>query len=387
MERDAYREAGVDIDAAMRTKRGIREMVRSTFRPEVLSDIGAFGGLFKPDFSGIDDPVLVSSADGVGTKLKVAIMTGRHDTVGADLVNHCCNDILVMGARPLFFLDYLAYARHDDALVTAIISGLARACRENRCALVGGEMAELPDVYHPGEYDLAGVIVGVVGQGNIFDGSRVGEGDVILGLASSGLHTNGYTLARKLIFEMAGLSPDDLLPGAGRTVADELLAVHRSYGPSVIPLLSHHGLHAMAHITGGGLTGNINRVLLGTPDYALHNLGTPIGTPAYRHPDLCEAQVGDPSKHKSGTPHAHLDAVIDPDSWETLPIFRFLAETGSLSDRELYRTFNMGIGMTLVVARSVSEAISAALRAAGETVYRIGETVPGGGEVHIVRSR
>lgn len=346
MERDAYREAGVDIDGAMRTKRGIREMVRSTFRPEVLSDIGAFGGLFKPDFSGIEDPVLVSSADGVGTKLKVAIITGRHDTVGADLVNHCCNDILVMGARPLFFLDYLAYARHDDALVTAIISGLARACRENRCALMGGEMAELPGVYHPGEYDLAGVIVGVVGQRDILDGSRVGEGDVILGLASSGLHTNGYTLARKLIFEMAGLSPNGLLPGAGRTVADELLAVHRSYGPSVIPLLSHHGLHAMAHITGGGLTGNINRVL-----------------------------------------RAHLDAVIDPDSWETLPIFRFLAETGRLSDRELYRTFNMGIGMTLVVARSASEAISAALRAAGETVYLIGETIPGGGEVRIVRSR
>ena len=365
MERDAYREAGVDIDAAMRTKRGIREMVRSTFRPEVLSDIGAFGGLFKPDFSGIEDPVLVSSADGVGTKLKVAVMTGRHDTVGADLVNHSCNDILVMGARPLFFLDYLAYARHDDALVTAIISGLARACRENRCALVGGEMAELPDVYHPGEYDLAGVIVGVVAQRDILDSSRVREGDVILGLASSGLHTNGYTLARKLIFDTAGLSPDDLLPGTGRTVADQLLAVHRSYGPSVIPLLSHHGLHAMAHITGGGLTGNINRVLQGTP--------------AYRHPDLCEAQVGDP--------HAHLDAVIDPDSWETLPIFRFLAETGSLSDRELYRTFNMGIGMTLVVARSASEAISAALRAAGETVYRIGETVLGEGEVRIVRFR
>lgn len=346
MERDAYREAGVDIDAAMRTKRRIKEMVRSTFRPEVLSDIGAFGGLFKPDFSGIEDPVLVSSADGVGTKLKVAVMTGCHDTVGADLVNHCCNDILVMGARPLFFLDYLAYAKHDDALVTAVISGVSRACRENRCALIGGEMAELPDVYHPGEYDLAGVIVGVVAQGEIFDGSQVGEGDMILGLGSSGLHTNGYTLARKLIFETAGLSPDDLLPGSGRTVADELLAVHRSYGPSVIPLLPHHGLHAMAHITGGGFTGNINRAL-----------------------------------------PAHLDAVVDIAAWETPPVFRFLAETGRLSDRELYRTFNMGIGMVLLVDAAAADAIYGALVQAGESVRRIGSVVPGRREVRLVRSR
>ena len=204
MDHDAYKEAGVDIDAAMETKRHIRKLAQSTFRPEVLSDIGAFGGLFKPDFTVIKDPVLVSSADGVGTKLKVAVMTGRHDTVGADLVNHCCNDILVMGAVPLFFLDYLAYAKHDNALVQAVISGIAQACRENGCALIGGEMAELPDVYHPGEYDLAGVIVGVVGQGDILDGSRVSGGDVILGLASTGLHTNGYTLARKLLFRTAG---------------------------------------------------------------------------------------------------------------------------------------------------------------------------------------
>ena len=236
MKRDAYRDAGVDIDAAMQTKRGIKELVRSTFRPEVLSDIGAFGGLFKPDFSGIESPVLVSSADGVGTKLKVAIMTGRHDTVGADLVNHCVNDILVMGARPLFFLDYLAYSRHDDAVVTAVIAGLARGCRENGCSLVGGEMAELPDVYHPGEYDLAGVIIGVVGQHDILDGSRAKAGDRLLGLASTGLHTNGYSLARKIVFETANLKPQDTLPGSGRTVADELLAVHRSYGPAVQPL-------------------------------------------------------------------------------------------------------------------------------------------------------
>lgn len=343
MEQDAYREAGVDIEAASRTKRGIKELVRSTFRPEVLSDIGAFGGLFKPDFTGIEDPVLVSSADGVGTKLKVAIMTGRHNTIGADLVNHCCDDILVMGARPLFFLDYLAYAAHDDFVVTEVISGLARACRENRCALIGGEMAELPDVYHPGEYDLAGVIVGVVGQGKILDGSRVREGDVLLGLASSGLHTNGYSLARKLVFQTAGLRPEDILPGTGRTVADELLAVHRPYGPSVIPLLENQGLRAMAHITGGGFTGNIDRVL----------------------PDA-------------------LDAVVDLDAWEVPPLFQFLGRTGNLSDRELYRTFNMGIGMVLIVDPGEADVITGSLGRSGETVYRIGRIVSGNGEVRIV---
>jgi phosphoribosylformylglycinamidine cyclo-ligase len=346
LERDAYREAGVDIDAAMETKHHIRKLVRSTFRPEVLSDIGAFGGLFKPDFTGIKDPVLVSSADGVGTKLKVAVMAGRHDTVGADLVNHCCNDILVMGAVPLFFLDYLAYARHDNALVQAVISGMANACRENGCALIGGEMAELPDVYHPGEYDLAGVIVGVVGQGEILDGSRVSEGDVILGLASTGLHTNGYTLARKIVFQTAGLKPGDFLPGTGKTVADTMLAVHRSYGTSVIPLLHSRELHGMAHITGGGFTGNIDRTL---PE--------------------------------------HLDAVIDLDSWEVPPLFKFLTKTGNLSDTEAYRTFNMGIGMTLTVDPAEAERIAAFLKSKGESVYGIGKVVSGSRKVNLVHGK
>jgi phosphoribosylformylglycinamidine cyclo-ligase len=344
MERDAYRDAGVDIDAATQTKRKIKEMVRSTFRPEVLSDIGGFGGLFMPDFTGIEEPVLVSSADGVGTKLKVAVMTGRHDTVGADLVNHCCNDILVMGARPLFFLDYLAYSRHDDALVTAVIEGLSRACRENRCALIGGEMAELPDMYRPGEYDLAGVIVGVVGRKTILDRSRVRQGDVVLGLASTGLHTNGYSLARKLVFETAGLAPSDILPGSGSTVADELLAVHRPYGPSLLPLLNRPGIHAMAHITGGGFTGNIDRVL---PD--------------------------------------SLDAEISLGSWDIPPLFRFLVQAGNLSDREAYRTFNMGIGMAVIVDASEAGPVAEALRGSGETVYRIGRVTPGKGEVQLVR--
>jgi len=343
MSHDAYKAAGVDIDGAMETKRNIRDMVRSTFRPEVLTDIGSFGGLFKPDFSEIDSPVLVSSADGVGTKLKVACMTGRHDTVGADLVNHCCNDILVMGARPLFFLDYLAYSRHIDALVTEVISGITCACRENNCALVGGEMAELPDVYHPGEYDLAGMIVGVAGEKDILDGSRVCEGDVILGLASTGLHTNGYTLARKLIFQTAGLAPDDMLPETGKTVADTLLAVHRSYGPSLLPLLKNDIIHAMAHITGGGFTGNINRTL-----------------------------------------PAHLDAFIDLESWTVPPLFRFLEKVGSLTEKELYRTFNMGIGMTVTLHPDDVVSVTESLQTSGEGVFTIGSVVSGSREVHLV---
>lgn len=343
MGHDAYKEAGVDIDAAMKTKRSIKNMVRSTFRPEVLTDIGSFGGLFKPDFSGIENPVLVSSADGVGTKLKVACMTGRHDTVGADLVNHCCNDILVMGARPLFYLDYLAYARHDDAVVSAVISGITTACIENNCALVGGEMAELPDVYHPGEYDLAGVIVGVVGEHDILDGSRVREGDVLLGLASTGLHTNGYSLARKLVFQTAGLSPDDMLPGTDETVADALLKVHKPYCNSILPVLKNSGLHAMAHITGGGFTGNINRSL-----------------------------------------PADLDAVVDLDSWVVPPLFRFLEKTGSLSEHELYRTFNMGIGMVLIIDGKEDKSITESLQASGEDVFRIGHVVSGSQGVRCV---
>lgn len=343
MERDAYKEAGVDIDAAMVTKRNIKTMVRSTFGPEVLTDIGSFGGLFKPDFSGIDKPVLVSSADGVGTKLKVAIMTGRHNTVGADLVNHCCNDILVMGARPLFFLDYLAYARHEDAVVSAVIDGLSIACRANGCALIGGEMAELPDVYSMGEYDLAGVIIGVVGEKSILDSSRVKAGDIILGLASSGLHTNGYSLARKLVFQTARLSPADILPGTSTTIADALLAVHRPYGTAILPLLPGGAIHAMAHITGGGFPGNVDRTLPKT-----------------------------------------MNAVIDLDSWPMPSLFRFLADTGGLSEYELYRTFNMGVGMTVTVEASAAGTIAKALRDAGETVYTIGRIEQGSGEVRLV---
>ena len=343
MKSDAYKEAGVDIDAAMKTKQRIKNMVKSTFGSEVLTDIGAFGGLFKPDFSGIDNPVLVSSVDGVGTKLKVAYMTNRHTTVGADLVNHCCNDILVMGARPLFFLDYLAYARHNDTVVREVISGIVHACKAHKCALIGGEMAELPDMYHQDEYDLAGIIVGVVGEYDILDGLKVCQGDCILGLASTGLHTNGYTLARKLVFQTAGLSPDNILPGTDQTVADLLLAVHKSYVTSLLPLVGSSSLHAMAHITGGGFPGNIVRAL-----------------------------------------PAHLDAVINLDSWEVPPLFCFLAETGNLTEIELYRTFNMGIGMVLFVARKETENITELLRGSGEVVYEIGRVTAGSCKVHLV---
>ena len=235
--------------------------------------------------------------------------------------------------------------RHSDAVVSAVIDGLAGACRANSCALIGGEMAELPDVYHPGEYDLAGVIIGVVGEGDIIDGSRVREGDVILGLASTGLHTNGYTLARKLVFQTAGLTIDDEIPGADMTVADALLAVHRPYGRAVLPLAGDPAIHALAHITGGGFPGNVNRTL----------------------PDT-------------------LDALIDIDTWKTPPLFQFLVETGGLSEREGYRTFNMGVGMTITVAAGSAEAIAGKLREAGETVYRIGRIASGTGEVRLVHS-
>jgi phosphoribosylformylglycinamidine cyclo-ligase len=340
MKHDAYRDAGVDIEAASKTKKNITEMVRSTFRPEVLTDIGSFGGLFRADFGEYSKPVLVSSADGVGTKLKVAIRANRHNTIGADLVNHCCNDILVMGARPLFFLDYLAYAKHDDTVVRAVIEGVTTACRENECALLGGEMAELPDVYHHNEYDLAGVIVGIVDEDAIIDGTRTKPGDVILGLASSGLHTNGYTLARKLVFETAGLGIDDEVPGTGQSAADALLAVHKSYTSALLPLIDDNMVHAMAHITGGGFTGNINRTL----------------------PKNC-------------------DAAIQLGSWPIPPIFRFLTETGSLDNDECYQTFNMGIGLTVTVAEKDKAAAINKLRDAGETVSEIGRVIEGSGKV------
>ena len=331
-----YAASGVDIDAKMRAVARGREAIRSTFTKGVVGDVGGFGGLFRPDFAGLADPLLVASADGVGTKLKVAAAAGVHDTVGRDLVNHCVNDILVQGARPLFFLDYIAIGRMDERVVADVLTGLAAACRENGCALLGGETAEMPGMYAAGEYDLAGTIVGVVDRPRLLDGSRVSDGDVLLGLPSSGLHTNGYSLARRVFFDELGLSPATFVPELSRTVAEALLAVHRSYLGPVWPLLSDGLVSALAHITGGGFPDNLPRVL-------------PEG----------------------------LGARVFPGAWEWPPLFRFLAEKGRVGRDEMLRVFNCGIGMVLFVPPGGERDVSARLAAAGEAPVRIGRVVRG----------
>jgi phosphoribosylformylglycinamidine cyclo-ligase len=321
-----YRQSGVDIDAGNDAVRRIRSLARSTFTSDVLSDIGSFGGLFRLDRSGCEEPVLVSSADGVGTKLKVAFMTGRHDTIGADLVNHCVNDILVQGARPLFFLDYLAAGRLSPDVAEQIISGVAGACRVNGCALIGGETAEMPGFYQPGEYDLAGFIVGLVDRQLIIDGRTIESGDLLVGLPSAGLHTNGYSLARHVIFERLAFGPDRFLDELGMTVSDALLAPHRSYLSVLRPAIDSGIVKGLAHITGGGLTENLPRIL-------------PEGS----------------------------EAVIRRGSWPVLPIFGFLQNAGSISDAEMHRVFNMGIGMVVVCARVHLNQLREALENAGES--------------------
>ena len=333
----SYRDAGVDLDAAERTKDRLKALVASTRDRFTLSELGAFGGLYKvPD--DVEQPVLVSSADGVGTKLKVAFMAGRHDTVGQCLVNHCVNDILVQGARPLFFLDYLATGEMDEAVVHDVVHGVAIACKENRCALLGGETAQMPDFYAADEYDLAGFIVGVVEQGRVLDGTRIAEGDVLVGIDASGLHTNGYTLARKIVFEVMGLGVDDELPGTGRSVADELLAVHRSYLPLLWPLLEEGRVQGLAHITGGGIPGNLPRVL-------------PEG----------------------------LGADVDRSAWDVPPVFKTLQEAGGVSRDEMDRVFNMGIGMIAVARGGDADAVVAAAGAAGLGARPIGRVTTGDG--------
>jgi phosphoribosylformylglycinamidine cyclo-ligase len=317
-----YKASGVDIDAGTDAVRRIRGLARSTFTASVLSDIGSFGGLFRLDTSRFRDPVLVSSADGVGTKLKLAFMTGRHDTVGADLVNHCVNDILVQGAVPLFFLDYLGTGRLAPDVAEQIVSGMARACRENGCALLGGETAEMPGFYADGEYDIAGFIVGIVDRERVIDGRHVAPGDVLLGVPSSGLHTNGYSLARRIAFEHLGLKPEDHVPALGATVADALLETHRSYLPLVGPLFDGGRIKAMAHITGGGITDNLPRAL-------------PPGT----------------------------GARVDVGAWEPPPLFRWLQQSGDVPWDDMLRTFNMGIGLIVVVAPEDADAIAPALGA------------------------
>jgi phosphoribosylformylglycinamidine cyclo-ligase len=334
--RVSYKDAGVNIDEADRAVKSIRTMARRTFTPGVLTDIGSFGGGFH--LKGFRDPVLVSSADGAGTKLKLAFLTGRHSTVGEDLVNHCVNDIAVQGATPLFFLDYFSVGKLDAKVAAAVVSGIARGCKENHCALIGGETAEMPGMYLPGEYDLAGFIVGAVERKNMITGASIRDGDVLLGLPSTGLHTNGYSLARKLLFEIAGHAPDTVLAEIRGTVADELLKVHRSYLKPIRALHDAGILKGAAHITGGGITDNVPRIL-------------PKG----------------------------LGVRVKPESWPVLPIFELLRRIGDIEQQDWRRTFNLGIGMVLVISPQKVPKTTAILRKLREPFHTIGEVVKGHG--------
>jgi phosphoribosylformylglycinamidine cyclo-ligase len=338
----SYRDSGVDIDAATRATDRIKELARTTFNQRTLSEIGSFGGMFDGAFPNMAQPVLVASADGVGTKLKIAFATGVHNTVGRDLVNHCVNDILVQGARPLFFLDYIATGKLSTDVVASVIEGITDGCRSNGCVLLGGETAEMPGFYQEGEYDIAGFIVGVVDREKIIDGKSIAVGDVLLALPSVGLHTNGYSLARKLFFEVAGYKPDTLLPELQMTVGEALLQQHLSYLRPLEALLDAGTIKGLAHITGGGLTDNIPRIL---PD------GTAV-------------------KIRKG-------------SWPVLPIYESMRAIGNVSDSEMYRTFNMGVGMVIVCAPQNVSTIKDHFESIGERSFEIGKVVEGNREVSI----
>jgi phosphoribosylformylglycinamidine cyclo-ligase len=340
-----YRDAGVDIDAANEAVHRMREHLRSTFTPQVLTDIGSFGGMFAlSGIEGYSEPVLVSSIDGVGTKVKIAAQLGSHSSIGQDLVNHCVNDILVQGARPLFFLDYFGTGRLVPVVAEEIIRGLSEACKAVGCALIGGETAEMPGLYPEGEYDLVGCIVGIVDRNRIIDGTKVAPGDTVIGLASNGLHTNGFSLARKALLE--GPEPFSLyqhIPCLGRTLGEELLAIHRCYAPAILPLLTSFDIYAMAHITGGGFYENIPRVV---------------------------------------PPHCSI--TIDRRSWKVPPIFTLIQEKGGVPEPEMYRTFNMGIGMVLIVPPDQAPLIVNCLNEAGEVASIIGDIRQGVHEVIII---
>ncbi|MCC6329534.1 MAG: phosphoribosylformylglycinamidine cyclo-ligase [Acidobacteria bacterium] len=303
----SYADAGVSIDNANRAVAKIREYARSTFNARTLTEIGSFGGMFSGAFPDMAEPILVASADGVGTKLKLAFETGVHNTVGADLVNHCVNDILVQGARPLFFLDYFATGKLEPDVTASVVEGMARACRENGCVLLGGETAEMPDFYPPGEYDLAGFIVGVVDKSKVIDGKSIEPGDVVLGIPSNGLQTNGYSLARKLFFEVGNYKVDTHVEELDATVGEALLATHQSFLPQIGPLLGSGKIKGLCHITGGGFLENIPRIL-------------PEG----------------------------VSVEIIRGTWPELPIFGLMQKLGNVADQEMFRTFNMGIGMIIV---------------------------------------
>ncbi|HYK40851.1 MAG TPA: phosphoribosylformylglycinamidine cyclo-ligase [Thermoanaerobaculia bacterium] len=338
MTESRYAAAGVDIDAKAAALARARQAIRSTFTAGVLGDVGGFGGLFRPDFSGYREPVLVASTDGVGTKLKVAIAAGRHDSCGADLVNHCVNDILVQGARPLFFLDYVATGRIAPDVLGQVIEGVARGCRENGTALLGGETAEMPGFYSDGEYDVAGTIVGVVDRPNILDGSRIEAGDIAVGLPSAGLHTNGYSLARRVFFDELGKGPSDpLRKGSKTSVADALLAPHLSYLRAMEPLLDANLVHGIAHITGGGFYDNIPRVL---PD--------------------------------------GLDVILRAGAWPVPEVFEIIEREGAVSFHEMHRVFNMGIGMVVFVSPADLPAVAKKWTDGGQRFYAIGNVKAGG---------
>lgn len=338
-----YRDAGVDIDAANQATEKIKELARATFNARTLSEIGSFGGMFDGAFPGMRHPVLVASADGVGTKLKIAFATDVHNTVGRDLVNHCVNDILVQGARPLFFLDYIATGKLAPNTVAAIVEGVANGCRENGCVLLGGETAEMPGFYAAGEYDIAGFIVGIVDREKIIDGHTITQGDIVLGLPSVGLHTNGYSLARKLFFEDASLGPEVYLGSLRTTIGEALLRPHLSYLGVLEGLLDGEVIKGLAHITGGGLTENIPRVL-------------PEGTGV-------EIQRG---------------------SWPVLPIFEVMQQLGNMEIAEMFRTFNMGIGMVIICDQANGSRIKKHVESAGEPCYEIGRVTQGDRNVRLI---
>jgi phosphoribosylformylglycinamidine cyclo-ligase len=333
--RATYKEAGVDIEAGNQFVQKIKPLVKATFRPEVMAEIGGFGGLFSLNSAKYKNPVLVSGTDGVGTKLKLAFLADKHDTVGIDLVAMCVNDIIVQGAEPLFFLDYLATGQLDPDKAAQIVAGIAEGCKQAGCALIGGETAEMPGFYSDGEYDMAGFTVGVVERDQIIDGSSITVGNKLIGIASSGLHSNGYSLARRVIFDRMGLDIHDQLPGLGSTVAETLLTPTRIYVRAVLNLLKDFRINGIAHITGGGLTDNVPRIL----------------------PKLCKARF-----------------ILN--SWQETPIFSLLEECGKVEQCEMYRTFNMGIGMVLAVAEQDVDDILTRLKGLGETAWLVGEVLP-----------
>lgn len=335
-----YADAGVDIDAGNYSVQLIKDSVKATYRPEVLGDLGGFGGLFALNSGKYKEPVLVSGTDGVGTKLKLAFLLDKHDTIGQDAVAMCVNDILVQGAEPLFFLDYLAVGKLDPEQVAAVVKGVADACKESGCALIGGETAEMNGFYPVGEYDIAGFAVGAVEKSKIITSERVKAGDVLLGLPSSGVHSNGYSLVRKIVFEKKGFKGDEVIPELGKSIGEELLTPTRLYPKTCLPLIEKFDIHGMVHVTGGGYYENIPRAL---PD----NMG----------------------------------AEINVDAWEVPAIFKLLKEWGNVDWHEMYRTFNMGIGMIIIVSADEAEKVKSFLAEKGETCYTIGTVTEGAHEV------